>query len=487
MIPRWLARCAFVLPWICAGAIGAWFILLRFPPSGRAEFSFVFDGSSPWMDRFLPGERAYVPQTWDDGWTGQRIIMDPVYASLRTPGLYDTVDVTLEARTIRQPLVEIGMVRSLDPYQVEMRPAWSEALSKGWRHVTVGDVSGFVREGRPDRDLVEASFDRLMTWYSSGTIPAIQDAPTPTITARISFRGALDLSFIPTSEETVFSFVIQDMNRSRGGNIVAFQLTRGSDLVSTEAIGASGIYDKRPNAQYTKTLKLGRLSPGIYKLSLMMDDDVFVRSISTNVRHWVMGPRAYVADEVGYSTSTPSVTLWTNSQHLAVETAHVEGRQTVSLGTAFVDVAKTHVSYPLNRTNTERDRNVSLRIPKGDMRVVGDGYFAISPEALFYPQPRRLTDASDPIAEGVYAIRTPYIPPQRLSDGWMRLHGTFRLLPLDVRPKIVLATPGMFPRDGALDIRATRLVYTYALHSWQEWIIWVKRELGVILQLNRLL
>lgn len=488
MIPRWFARCLYVIPWLLACAGLVWFLSVRFPPSGIATFGFAVDGSSPWMDRFLPGERAYEPQAWPDGWTGQRIIADPVYASLRVPGLFDSVDVALDVRPTRQPLIEMGIVRSLDPYAVEMHPVWSEALARGWREVTVSGVHGYVRADRPDRDLVEASFDKLMTWYSTTTLPALQDVPVPLQATRISLRGSHDISFIPTSDPMTFTFTLQEVNRSRGGDIVAFRLTRGDELIATEAIGSSGIFERKMGTPFQKNLSFGRLVPGIYKLSLIMDDDVFIRSIGTNARHWVFGPRLYAGDEVGYSTSTPALTVWTNSQHLALETHHVEGRGPVSLGGSMVRIAKTHTPYALNRAATERATDVLLRAPQGDVRIVGDGYIALTKDALFYPQPRRLTDASDPLAEGVFAIRTPYRAPGAATDGsWFRIQSRFTLDPLEPRPKLVIATPGMFPRDGALDVRAGELRYVRPIASWQDWLLWVRREVGIVLKQHHLL
>ena len=115
-----------------------------------------------------------------------------------------------------------------------------------------------------------------------------------------------------------------------------------------------------------------------------------------------------------------------------------------------------------------------LHAPKGDLRVIGDGYFAFSADALFLPQPRRLTDASDPISEGIVAIRTPYRLPDTTPDGWVRMSATFDL-PTDSldAPKF---SPGMALRNGSVLVRRVGLTYVRSPLGWNEWWKYIRRE-----------
>ena len=92
-IPRPLAVVLYALPWLVA-LFGIGFLFyLRFPPSGNFVVSSTIDGKSPWIFPFLPAERVTSPGAQPDGWSGQRITADPVYASARIPGPYDSADV----------------------------------------------------------------------------------------------------------------------------------------------------------------------------------------------------------------------------------------------------------------------------------------------------------------------------------------------------------------------------------------------------------
>ncbi len=477
-IPRPVAVMLFLLPWLAVAVVGWWLLVLRFPPSGIWRASFALDGQSPWFDPFLPGQRASSPGVQPEGWVGQRITMDPVYASARTPGLYDAVDVALELRALRQPLLELGILRDPVTFALEMHPVWSEELSQGWHPARVGDVRGFVRDVAPDSALVSQDYEHMMVWFATTTSPERMDEPRPFKTTDVSLRGGHDFYTIPVNGEIAFTFAIQDVNRSRGGNAVVFRLSKDDETVWTDAVGTGGTKGKRPTEVYEKNIRVRDVKPGIYRLSLIADDDIFIRSIGTTARHWVMGPRLYVGDTVGYRAAAQPLAAWTNSRHLALETFHTEGLQAVSLGSAAVTLLKTHESYALDRTEKEWSGDAQILAPKGDVRIVGDGYFALDRDALFLPRPRRLTDASHPAKEGVIAVLTNYQPPEKLSDGWMRVHTAFALSPQDDRLKFSLAAPGIFfVRRGAVDVRAVTMTYTRPAISWNEWWVVVRHEL----------
>ena len=476
-IPRPVAWILFALPWLGVLALGFFLAVTHVPLSGVRAFDIPLDGQSPWFDAFLPGQRATEPGPQPEGFTGQRITADPVYAGVRLPGAYDRLAMTLEAQTVKQPLLEIGILRDAKKFQFEMQPLYSSVLSYGWREVEVDGIHGFVRDQTPDDAIVNADPDKMLVWYATSTAPQWMDHPVSEQTVSVSLRGSLDISAIPTDGALMFRIAVQDMNRTRGKNTVAFQVTKDDKMLWTQALGVGGSMDELPNRVAEETIRLTDLTPGVYKLSVIADDDIFIRSIKTTARHWVVGPRLYLGDNVGYSTTTPSVIAWTNSRHTVVETFHNEGAQTVTLGSANVQVEKTHQSYILDRNANQMDGARELHVPKGDLRVIGDGYFAFSPDALFLPQPRRLTDASDPVREGIIAIRTPYHQPETTTDGWVRMSATFDL-PTDSldAPKFSLSAPGMALRSGSVYVRRVGLTYIRPPLGWNEWWKYIRRE-----------
>src|SRR3990167_8818740 len=82
-----LAKTLFVFPWALAIAALAWLVVQRFPPSGTVVFDVPFDGTSAWIDPFLPAERTTRPGLQaDEGWSGQRVVWTPCTRPRGSPG-----------------------------------------------------------------------------------------------------------------------------------------------------------------------------------------------------------------------------------------------------------------------------------------------------------------------------------------------------------------------------------------------------------------
>jgi hypothetical protein len=470
-LPLWSKWLAILIALSVAIGLGAFIVSQRFPSDGVAKFAFAFDGKSPWFNPFEPGERVTSP-----GPTGQRIIAEPVYGSARLPGAYDTLDISFETQSIRQPLAEIGLLRDEANFNFEMHPLWSESLAKGWRQVTLGSARGFVREGFADSELLSQDFSKLMVWHATASEPMLSDRPIAEKTYDISLRGSHDFHIVPVGGSIRFTFTVQDVNRSKEGkNTAAFRLTHGDELIWTEALNVSGISDNRPSATVEKQIRVDNLKPGIYRLSFIADDDFFIREIRTEHPRWVIGPRIYFGDNVGWKPNPVPAVAWTNSVHIVAETFHKEGVQDVALGQTAVHIGKTHTPFVLSRKGADGSGFAKLEAPVGTIRFIGDGYFSLDPGMTFLPYPRRLTADADPASEGITAVLTPYQKPVDLGDGWWRVTTRYSLL--DTRDlKFVLSLPGIISRSGAFDIRYSILEYRRPALSWPAFLETMKRE-----------
>ncbi len=468
-----------LVPWIAAGLLVSSLLLIHIPPSGVWQKVIVFDGSSPWLSTFLPSDRVTQPGKQPDGWIGQRIIAEPVYASARVPMLADRASLTLEANVVRQPLIELGATQDQTD-ATEAKPVWSEVLSEGWRRVTKGDSAGYVRANLPDETLWTAPADKVLLWHASSTLNELIEKPSIDRTIALSLRGSHDIYFLPIQGANRFTIQVQDMNRvSTGGNSLSLRLILGDEVVWTDVLTLSSRSATTPSPVYAKTIEFQALQPGTYRLAISADDDIFWRGISTNVRHWVMGPRLYVGDQIGYTTTTYPLHVWTNSQHLTLETRHREGLQTVHLGSAATTLSQTHATYRLSRQPEERAGERVIDAQAGDVLLFGDGFFAFEPDALFLPKPRRFTDQSDPIAEGIEVIQTPYVAPERLPDGWIRLSAEIPLFKDVDRIRWTLGLPGITTRQGWVDIRRAEVTYRrLPARHWRDWWQLVRRELA---------
>jgi hypothetical protein len=272
---------------------------------------------------------------------------------------------------------------------------------------------------------------------------------------------------------------LQDVNRNREGkNTAVFRLTKDDEVLSTDAVSVSGSSDTSPSAVFSQTVSAEALAPGVYRLSFLADDDFFIRSISTDAKHWVIGPRLYIGDTSGFAGAGLPASIWSNSLHVSVDTFHDDSLQTVSLGSATVTIAATHVSYPLARAPDEGQGLREVKIQKGSVRMLGDGFFALDRDAAFFPRPRRLTPEADPAAEGIVAVLTPYIPATDLGDGWWHVEASWNIASATDALKFSLGLPGIVTRNGAFDIRRMTLTYRRPPIGFSELLSQLRRELS---------
>lgn len=460
---RFFLVIACILPWLIAGTFFAWTMSKHFPADGIFTMDIPVDGRSPWFEAFLPGQRASSPGLQPDGWTGQRITDEPVYARLRLPGAYDEAEVRVEFRPNNQPLLEFGVERGKEASaSYELYPMWSRELAQSnFQPVTTEAGSWWVRPGTTSAQLNDASEARVF-WHASGTLAEawMDRGPVVSQTVSSSLRGLHDYWFVPVDGKIHLALTLQDMNRSPHHSTATFRLTRDQDLLWSDAVSFGGENDAKPSALVQKPFIFKDLTPGVYRLSVLADDSIFIRAWKTDAKRWVIGPRVYFADEVGYSTSTPSVSVWTNSHHIELKTLHKEGRQTVMLGQrATTTLTETHTTVSISRDPSERQGSTTLKMPKGNVWILGDGYVSWSQSALFFPSPRRLTDETRLDDEAIQAVATTYQAPIALKDGWYAATFRVKLDPLQDRLKLVLAAPGISRRNAAVDIRRFQITY----------------------------
>jgi hypothetical protein len=475
---RILSRIFFLLPWLAVVFGVLWIVIQRFPPSGAVTFDVPFDGSSAWMDPFLPAERTTSPGAQEGEWRGQRVIQDPVYSAARVPGVYDHVDVEIEFRPVRQTLIEFGILRDEASLLFDFQPLWYEPLqSDGWKEAESSGRHGYVRIAGSKNLLSSSNYQKLALWHASATQLMMRDEPADPRETPISLRGSHDIWALPAGDRLAFTFAFQDSNRKAGNDAVVIRITDGERIILTEAFGIGGSRDTKMGEVVEKGIVADGLKPGAYRIQIIAEDDVFIRWIRTPAIRWVVGPRLSFGDTVGYATSVRSGIAWSDSRHLVLETFHDEGLQTVTFGDDAVRVARTHDAFQLNRTDANKLPK-KLVAPLGDIRVIGDGYFAFAPESFFVPQPRRVTSFTDPDAEGIDAILTPYERPEDLGDGWYRGTASFAIDPARDHLRFALSAPALLTRAGAVDIRRVRLTYRRPPLSFSEWLRIVRQELA---------
>lgn len=453
-------------------------LIHRFPPSGLISFELPFDGTSAWMDPFLPSERVTPPGLQEDGWRGQRILQDPVYSAARVPGVFDELKMTLEFRPNSQKYAEIGILRDEQTMSYEFVPIWFSPLqSETWKSASFKGISGYVKQGASNQLLGSSDYAHIETWHATATALLLQDESGQLSETNVSLRGSHDFWAVPAGGIIRFEFDLQNTNRSEGGRAAILQIMNDEIAVKSSAISLGGFRDKKMGEVVSTSIEASGLKPGVYRVRVISDDNIFIRAIRTTAERWVVGPRLVFGDTVGYATTTQIGTVWSNSRHLVLETFHLEGLQAVRFGADEAVVSKTHEPVNLNRRDQETLPQL-LTAPKGDVRIVGDGFFAFEPKTFFVPQPRRVTVFTDPDREGIQAVLTPYERPQDIGGGWYRTTVTFALDPARDHSRFALSLPGALEYNASFDIRRVTLTYRRPPLDLNQWFHVVRQELA---------
>lgn len=477
-IPPSLAKIAFAVPWLLAAMGGATLFALRFPPSGTFTVHSRVDGKSPWIFPFLPAERTSPPGRQSEGWVGQRITTDPVYFYARVPGPYTTAEVEMEFRPVRQPLFEFGLVHDASAKDVELQPLYASELdSPKWVRATHEGLRGFVRAGAPPSHLASAQPHRIAVWHASSTAPRLMDSGASLTTVDVSLRGSHEFYFVPTDGKLLARFWFHDVNRAFGDDTIRFRVFREDQEISEARFVLRTRNDGRMGSLQRHEVFLPQVEPGVYRISFAASDDIFLRTIETASRRWVVGPRVYFGDTVGYAKTHASGRAWTTSRHLVAETFHAEGLQMLGFGDVSRELKRTHEIYRLDRYD-QRAAPAMINAPRGDVRLFLDGFAAFAPDAFFAPKPRTLTDGAMLDEEGIDAVVTPYVPPAHVNDGWLRTTIRVPLPPNAETLRFVLSAPWLTSRAGLVDVRRISITYRRPAERVRDWMQVFRQELS---------
>ncbi len=471
MLPKPLVYLFCVIPWIL-GLGAVFFILsLRFPVSGVFVAESNLSGTSAFVYQFLPAERTISAKDAEHGFVGQRVIEDPVYINARVPGPYPKVEVEMEFKVMHQPLVELGIVRDKAGLQMDMFPWYSEMLeSADWQSVTSQTgKQGFIYKTVTKDRLDDPDTRNLAVWLTTTTMPLIADpAPVEKLVYEVSLRGQHDLWVVPAGGKIDIELKIQDVNRNRSGGLLAIEISKNGQVIKYDAVGASGSLDTGYSSRIPVAIKQNGLDAGVYRIRLLADDDIFIREISTTNPRFVIGPRLHIGDVVGFRAEPQPFIGYTTARHIVAETFHKEGLQEITFGPTSGKVLQTHTAVRIDRAD-DIDTPVQLVAPVGDIRLISDGFFALSESAFFEPEPRRLKPETHGVAEGLEAVLTNYQKITPLADGWMRAKTEFTIPESADMIRLVLSAPGIGSRAGAIDIRSIKLTYRRPSMNWQTW------------------
>ena len=219
-----------------------------------------------------------------------------------------------------------------------------------------------------------------------------------------TLRGTHTLLIKVDKKPLLLTVVKQDANAYKGEDNLSIQIyDNNQNKLAEQLISDDGVTDiaRLMMTPQKSEIKIDDIKPGIYQVVLKdtsEGDDIRIKSIEINQSSLVFQNPVLVVDE------KPTI-LWTNSKKIEMLTPHTIGIQTVKLDDKYnLAIEKDSNKYVFDLNNPESKIATSssgnslvlhkLEIPKNDLIITGDGYFAFSQESFFNPEPIKTVDLS---------------------------------------------------------------------------------------------
>lgn len=422
----------FIIPCIVFLALAARYTAF----TGHLRIEYDFSSQSSSVSAWYPAGRAFDRvKNLRTGEAFQSIVGEPVYMDVQVPRSFDSVDVTMEYKNEEQPLIELGLITSTDPWNVRTAPLESRIISEAldeWDAVT--DDSGVTLLQRaPTYSTVEEftqnppSDKGIATYRTSLIIPYLDPRYTPTATSttieRI-LRGPHEFVTYIQNEELRITFDLIDINRGFNDDTVTLQLFNTSEQLHQEVLPDDGILDPSgiASASRSLSLRIPDLPEGAYTIKLITSDDTLVTRITTDQEKFVVKNKLFVVNNTEYASSIPNIdtsatTLTTNADKLSIKTDHLTGLQIVMIDDEPFAIEKLYnlFTWVSQQQGTSTVRKLTL--PANDLFIQGAGFYAFAKDQFFDPDYRaEQLDETTQIDQLDYILFRDYQLPTTLSN-----------------------------------------------------------------------
>ena len=410
-------------------------------PSGSRGAVWSPGTPSPFIGRPLPDARVNAACT-DERGACTEVIDEPLYMSVAPPpGTWTGMRVEVEFDPGDQDLLEVGLLKDIRFQNFSFAPLAFTSLEKlEWPSVEKTLDSGSVlrvwdKSGKtvslsdffnrlPARDKIAVYRTAWEQPFRDPNVNSLGRARTYTTPLRGPHEAIM---YVQDDEAVEFSTSFVDVNRAFGpdeGFIKIINEAGETIFEKTFADDGNATEDQTPSETRKVEFRTGSLPEGVYRITLSSTSDIVWRSITESGRYFVLRNIAFIADDVGYLDAPRASTVWTDAKYLSFTTAHAEGVQTLKVGSSRVAVsaAGQKVNYPV-----EEGGVLAVQTPVGDVKMTGDGKFALSADAFFNPDAVNATALPSIQESGVSYVLATTAPVAFLNSGWRTASASFAL------------------------------------------------------------
>ena len=259
-----------------------------------------------------------------------------------------------------------------------------------------------------DEFLSKMPADKLIATYyfDPGVLFLMQKNPKDSsktqFSSTIKLRGTHALNILIDKQPFTFSVTKQDINMYPGEDTMTVELYKGDQKITDTTIKDDGVTDKSQLTMLGQkgTISIPDLEKGIYKVNLKDNSnsgDMYITKIETNQSKIIFLNNLFIVDK------KPTKIL-TSVNELTVNTNHKDSLQTIKLDNKVnLEINKISSPFVFNFDKIEASKSAglsatetihTLEMPKNDLPLKGKGYFALTKESFFNPNPLQTVEAT---------------------------------------------------------------------------------------------
>ncbi len=419
MMLRWNKTYTFITYLLISCLVVAVLAVREYNLSGTRSFTFDVAKHGPFHSVLVPQARV----------DGNRILHEPVYLDVRMPTLYDTAEVQMTYTNPSAPIVRMGYVlpdggmtlRTIE-HAVLDGAQWEESPFDGYRVLR--------RPGAAP--LNELTYAQIAT-YEYELPPLVPDAPLgDERTYPVTLRGTHRIQ-VPVSEGVL------DVAVSSTEGVLLSVRHEGREIARHEGKPSRALLEALPQ--------------GMYELEVTPLEGSLVTGITTPHTKWMFVDRL----QLGKLSTAQRIVVRGTTARLFAPTH--EGLQELVVNGALMRIAEVLTHYDVAFAGQG-----SIATGKGELTIVGRGWYALDQSLAFVAQPLPLGDARalPPTIDAVYTSYTPGRAPQFTLDQQQE-------------HRFVISVPGIAEAQP-LTVHDVTIQFTQTRHHFFDYLrLWLQR------------
>ncbi|MFH1536913.1 MAG: hypothetical protein ABID45_02935 [Patescibacteria group bacterium] len=365
--------------------IFCWFLFFYIAPTGKMNLSYNYSTSPDFISVFDPAGRAWGRElNIKSNEYYQRIMAEPVYFHVETPRSFNTAKVTLEYRNPEQNIVELGINKAGEG-NYEIKPIENKLIDNSLWEKTIDEEQNIIllqkekkyesiNEFLENYQVNPEDPDQIATYhYSLKPEVKIPDYIPQNYSKKIQTNlvGTHEMLFYVQDEDMNLDLNFTNTSTKDETKPISIKIKKDDIEILSEAV-----------ENYKHSINLTNLASGVYSINIISSEHVILDNINTNLQKIITKEKIYP------DQSEDLVEIYTNSIDLNFRTWITSGLQELYVNDDIVSINKVQRLINWREQDDEEYNNPKqITIPKGNVEIIGDGYFALDQNMYFNPYP----------------------------------------------------------------------------------------------------